>query len=42
MIRDPQVAHLALPSPQANPSAMPKEPLFPYARRTFQVEVYGL
>jgi len=28
------VAHLALPSPQADPSAKPKEPLFPYAPKT--------
>jgi hypothetical protein len=30
------VAHLALPCPQADPSAKPKEPLFPYAQKTVQ------
>jgi hypothetical protein len=33
-----QVAHLALPCPQINPSAKPKEPLFPYAPKTVQTK----
>jgi hypothetical protein len=33
------VAHLALPCPQANPSAKPKEPLFPYAPKTAEKNI---
>jgi hypothetical protein len=32
-----QVAHLALPDTQADPSAKPKEPLFPYAPKTVEI-----
>jgi len=31
------VAHLALPDTQADPTAKPKEPLFPYAPKTVEI-----
>jgi hypothetical protein len=34
-----QMAHLALPDTQADPSAKPKEPLFTYAPETVEINI---